>query len=86
MHVGELFAVARECKGWTLRQLEKKSGISNAMINQIETGKVKNPSFTTVVVLADALGVSLDRAATGIRSRLDCLREAAKRKASARLK
>lgn len=82
MNLGELFGVARECKGWTLRELEKRTGISNAMINQIETGKVKNPSFTTVVVLADALGIKLDRAATGIRARLDCLREAAKRKAA----
>lgn len=74
---------ARECKGWTLRDLEKKTGISNAAISQIETGKVKDPGFRTVVILADALGVSLDRAAGGIRARLKCLREAAERKTNA---
>jgi transcriptional regulator with XRE-family HTH domain len=80
MRLGELIAVARECKGWTLRDLEKKTGVSNALISQIETGKVRDPGFSTVVLLLDALGVTLDRAATDIRRRLDVLREAASRK------
>jgi transcriptional regulator with XRE-family HTH domain len=74
MRLGELIAVARECKGWTLRDLERKSGISNALISQIETNKVKDPGFSTVVALMDALGLKLDRAAEGIRARLDVLR------------
>jgi transcriptional regulator with XRE-family HTH domain len=64
MPLSELIGVARECKGWTLRDLEKASGVSNALISQIETGKVRNPSFTTVIRLVDALGVTLDRAAS----------------------
>lgn len=80
MTLGEYIAVARECKGWSQRDLEKASGVSNPLISQIETGKVKDPGFATVVQLVDALGLSLDRAASGIRSRLDVLREAAKRK------
>lgn len=82
MRLGELIAVARECKGWTLRDLEKESGVSNAVISQIETGKVSNPGFATVVRILDALGVTLDRAASGIRARLDVLRRTAKRKRS----
>lgn len=80
MKLGELIAVARDCKGWTLRDLERESGVSNAQISQIETGKIKDPSFSTVVQILDALGVKLDRAATDIRARLDVLRRAAKRK------
>lgn len=76
MRLGELIAVARECKGWTLRELERASGVSNALISQIETGKVKDPGFFTVVRLLDALGVSLDRAASADRRKLDVLREA----------
>lgn len=75
MTLGELIGVARECKGWTLRELEMASGVSNALISQIETGKVRDPGFTTVVRLVDALGISLDRAATAERSKLDVLRK-----------
>lgn len=63
MRIGELIAIGRECKGMTLRQLEKESGISNALISQIETGKVKDPGFSTVVRLCEALGISVERAA-----------------------
>lgn len=63
MRIGELIAIGRECKGVTLRQLEKESGISNALISQIETGKVKDPGFSTVVRLCEALGISVERAA-----------------------
>lgn len=80
MTLGEYIATARECKGWSQRDLEKASGVSNPLISQIETGKVKDPGFATVVMLVDALGISLERAASGVRSRRDVLREAAKRK------
>lgn len=63
MKIGELIAVARECKGWTLRDLEKRSGISNALLSQIETGHIKNPSWRNVVKIAKALGLKLDRLA-----------------------
>lgn len=65
--LGDLLGLARELKGMTLRDLEASSGVSNALISQIETGKVKEPSFSTVVALADALGLSLDRAAGAAR-------------------
>jgi len=80
MRIGELIAIARECKGWTLRNLERASGVSNALISQIELGRVKDPSFSKVVQILDALGVPLDRAATDIRARLDVLRQATDRK------
>lgn len=67
MRLGELIAIARECKGWTLRDLERAAGVSNALISQIETGKVKDPGFSVAVRLADALGISIERAAATMR-------------------
>lgn len=84
MTLGELIAVARECKGWSLRDLEKQCGISNALLSQIETGQVKDPGFSKVVEIMDALGLPLDRAATNIRRKRDVLRQAAERSAKNR--
>lgn len=67
MKLGELFALARELKGWTLRDLERQAGVSNAVISQIETGKVKDPGFSTVIRLADALGLTVERVAATAR-------------------
>ena len=63
MRLGELISVARECKGFTLRDLEKRTGISNALLSQIETGHVKNPSWINVVKIAKALNLKLDQLA-----------------------
>lgn len=74
MRFGELIGIARECKGWTLRDLEKASGVSNALISQIETNKVKDPGFSTAVRLCDALGLPINRAAATVRPILSMLR------------
>lgn len=63
MRLGELLALAREMKGWTIRDLEKRTGVSNALISQIEIGHVKEPGFHRIVRIARALGLSLDRLA-----------------------
>lgn len=63
LSLGEYIALARELKGWSLRELEKRTGISNALISQIETGHIKEPGFHKVVRLASALGLGLDRLA-----------------------
>lgn len=84
MTLGELIAVARECKGWSLRDLEKQCGVSNALLSQIEPGQIKDPGFSKVVEIMDALGLSLDRAATNIRRKRDVLRQAAERSAKNR--
>lgn len=74
MRLGELFALARELKGLSLRDLEKACGVSNALLSQIETGKVKDPGFATVVRICDALGISVDRAAGTVRPPVSALR------------
>lgn len=77
MKLGQLIGIARECKGWTLRDLERESGVSNALISQIETGKVKDPGFGTVVRLARCLGISIDRCAETVFHFRDVLRKRA---------
>lgn len=78
MRLGELIGIARECKGWTLRDLEKATGVSNALISQIETGKIKDPGFSTVVRIVDALGINIERAAATARPPYEALRTTVK--------
>jgi transcriptional regulator with XRE-family HTH domain len=63
MKLHEAIAYARECSGLTLRELEKKTGISNALLSQIETGVVREPSFRNIIKISDALKISLKRLA-----------------------
>lgn len=61
--LAELLSLSRELKGLTLRQLERRTGISNALLSQMETGKVRDPSFRNIVIVSRALGLSLERLA-----------------------
>jgi transcriptional regulator with XRE-family HTH domain len=63
MRVGELLKLGREIKGWTVRDVERETGISNALVSQMETGHVKDPSFTKVVRICEALGIPINRVA-----------------------
>lgn len=60
MKLGQILLMAREISGKTLRDLERETGISNALLSQIETGHVKSPGFHNVVKIARALNVKLD--------------------------
>jgi transcriptional regulator with XRE-family HTH domain len=51
----------RKQKKWSQEKLAVESGISYNTIIKIERGGIKNPRIETVVKLADALEVSLDR-------------------------
>ncbi len=48
----------RERRGWSLRQLGERSGVSFANISNIETGKL-DPRLSTLKRLARALGISV---------------------------
>jgi HTH-type transcriptional regulator, competence development regulator len=50
----------RRLKGATLREVEKETGISNAYLNQLEQGKVKNPSPHILYKLAAFYKVPYD--------------------------
>lgn len=57
----------RARQGLTLRQLESVSGVSNAMISQIETGRVVSPSVQVIHALANGLKVPPEWLAFGHR-------------------
>lgn len=45
------FRGQRLMHGYTLRKLEKITGISNSYLSQLETGKIDNPSHEVVIKL-----------------------------------
>lgn len=47
------FREMRKTKGLTLREVEETTGISNAYLSQLETGKIKSPGYETVKLLYD---------------------------------
>lgn len=51
----------RKQKGWSQEKLAVESEISYNTIIKIERGGIKNPKIGTVIKLADALGVSIDK-------------------------
>lgn len=48
----------RERKGVSLRELARRTGLGVATLSRIESGKA-NPRLSTLVQLADVLGVSI---------------------------
>jgi transcriptional regulator with XRE-family HTH domain len=57
LRTGQAVKKHREAAGFSLRELAALSGISSSMISDVERG-TKSPTVTTVVRLAEALGVS----------------------------
>lgn len=55
--LGERIRALRDLKGWSLRELSRRSGLSHAMIGHIETGE-RDGTIETICQLAEALGVS----------------------------
>lgn len=45
------FRTLRRDSGLKLREVEEKTGISNAYLSQLETGKIENPSYKVVYAL-----------------------------------
>ena len=53
---GSNLKAIRKAKGMSLRQLSASSGVEHTMIHRYEKGE-SNPALTTIVDLADGLGV-----------------------------
>lgn len=51
----------RNKKGWSQERLAREAGISYNTLIKIERGGIKNPRLETLIKLAKALGVSLDK-------------------------
>jgi len=57
LKLGGYLRSLREVNSMTLRAVEKKTGISNAMLSQLESGKVKRPSPIFLHKLAKLYGI-----------------------------
>lgn len=55
--LGTYLKSLREVKTMSLRDVEEKSGISNAFLSQLESGKVKRPSPVVLYKLAELYSV-----------------------------
>jgi transcriptional regulator with XRE-family HTH domain len=55
--IASTLKAAREKKGWSLRETARRSGISAATISKLETGEMENPTFATLAVLSEHLGI-----------------------------
>ena len=51
----------RKKKEWSQEKLAREAGISYNTLIKIERGGIKNPRLETLIKLARALGVSLDK-------------------------
>lgn len=47
------FKKMRKAKGFTLREVEEITGVSNPYLSQLETGKIKSPGYDIVKLLYD---------------------------------
>lgn len=57
MTLGKFLKKAREDKGYTLREVESATGISNAYLSQLEGDKIKQPSPVWLNKLATHYGI-----------------------------
>lgn len=60
MRITYLIKEIREKQGLTLRDLSRKTGISNGYLSEIENNQ-KHPSFFNMVIIAKALNVKLEQ-------------------------
>src|SRR5579875_3524146 len=58
--LGVVLRLARDAKGFSLRHVENETGISNAYLSQLETGKVENPSPRVLKNLAELYEVTYE--------------------------
>ena len=71
--LGQRIRAIRKAKGWTQEVLGSKADISYKFVGEIERGQ-QNPSFDTLVKIADAMGIELSelfRFEQGITNRKD---------------
>lgn len=57
MSLGSDLRMARETKKMSIREVEKKTGISNSYLSQLENDKVKEPSPNILYALSKAYGI-----------------------------
>lgn len=58
--LGQELRRLRQLHGFTLKDVERTTGISNAYLSQVETGKIEKPSPAKLYALAEMYKVSYD--------------------------
>ena len=58
--LGHFLRAAREAKQLSLRDVERESGVSNAYLSQLESGRIKEPSPNILYKLTELFGVAYD--------------------------
>ncbi|MFC3861180.1 helix-turn-helix domain-containing protein [Deinococcus antarcticus] len=59
--LGQELRRLRQLHGFTLKDVERTTGISNAYLSQVETGKIEKPSPAKLYALAEMYKVSYDK-------------------------
>jgi transcriptional regulator with XRE-family HTH domain len=67
--LGEVLKKAREDAGLSIRDLSRMTGMATGQLSEIENGIRKDPGFSTIERLAQALRISLDALAAALRDR-----------------
>lgn len=57
----DTISTLRKEKGLSMKALAAKAGVQITRVSDIENGKTKDPQFSTMCKLSDALGFSLDK-------------------------
>ena len=58
-HFGEKLRQVREHKGYTLKMVAQRAGVSESLVSQIERNHV-SPAIDTLLALADVLDINLE--------------------------
>ena len=58
-HFGEKIRAVRERKGYTLKFVAQRAGVSESLVSQIERNRV-SPAIDTLLTLADVLDINLE--------------------------
>jgi transcriptional regulator with XRE-family HTH domain len=57
--LGSRLKGARKALGWSLREAERRSGVPNAHVSQLETGAIRRPGTSPLIRLSAAYGIPL---------------------------
>jgi transcriptional regulator with XRE-family HTH domain len=52
-HVGQILRRARQHRGWSLRDVERRTGIPNPHLSQIERGQIRRPDSALLWTLTE---------------------------------
>ena len=58
--LGKKLATERQARGWSLREVERRTGIHNAHLVQIEKGEIETPEPYMLYLLAGEYDIELE--------------------------